>query len=124
MRETTPTATLDLQPGELVRIKPHAEILRTLNTESKNRGLYFDAEMVPYCGGSYRVLHRVAKIIDEKTGEMQEMKSPCIILDTVICQSRYSHCRMFCPRSIYSYWREIWLERIVPATAAEKEEAN
>jgi hypothetical protein len=124
VQEATPTATLGLQPGELVRIKPHAEILRTLNTESKNRGLYFDAEMVPYCGGLYRVLHRVAKIIDEKTGEMQEMKSPCIILDTVICQSRYSHCRMFCPRSIYSYWREIWLERIAPAPAAAKEKAN
>ena len=45
------------------------------------------------------------------------MKTPCIILDSVVCQSRYSHCRMFCPRSIYSYWREIWLERVAPASA-------
>ena len=48
---------------------------------------------------------------------MQEMKSPCIILDSVLCQSKYSRCRMFCPRSIYSYWREIWLERVSPAEA-------
>jgi len=44
---------------------------------------------------------------------MQEMKNPCIILESVVCQARYSNCRMFCPRSIYPYWREIWLERIV-----------
>lgn len=110
--ETTPTKTLDLKPGELVRIKPYKEILKTLNTRDRNRGLYFDAEEVPYCGGTYRVLKRVTKIIHEKTGKMLEMKTPSFILDSVICQSRYSECRLFCPRSIYSYWREIWLERV------------
>ena len=112
--QPTPAETLDLQPGEIVRIKPHEEILKTLNTSNRNRGLYFDAEEVPYCGGTYRVLRRVNKIINERTGKMQEMKTPCIILDSVMCQSRYSECRMFCPRSIYAYWREIWLERVEP----------
>jgi hypothetical protein len=81
--------------------------------------MYWDAEMVPYCGGTYRVLKRVTKIVDERTGKMQEMKTPCIVLDTVICQSRYSGCRMFCPRSIYSYWREIWLERVTPQPSSQ-----
>ena len=116
--QPTPTETLDLQPGELVRIKPYKEILNTLNTRDRNRGLYFDAEEVPYCGGTYRVLKRVTKIIHEKTGKMLEMKTPCVILDSVICQSRYSECRLFCPRSIYSYWREIWLERVGPKPSA------
>jgi hypothetical protein len=110
--DPTPAAELDLQPGEFVRIKPFEEILPTLNTRNRNRGLYFDAEEVPYCGGTYRVLKRVTKIIDERTGRMREMKTPCFILDSVVCQSRYSECRLFCPRSIYSYWREIWLERV------------
>lgn len=118
--EPTPTTTLDLQPGELVRIRPYQDILQTLDTENRNRGLFFDAEMVPYCGGSFRVLKKVTKIIDEKTGLMREFKTPCIILDSVVCQSRYSYCRMFCPRSIYSYWREIWLERIAPHSCAHK----
>jgi hypothetical protein len=107
----TPDGTLDLQPGELVRIKPFKEILSTLNTRNRNRGLYFDAEEVPYCGGTYRVQKRVTKIIDERTGKMRQMKTPCVILDSVVCQSRYSECRLLCPRSIYPYWREIWLER-------------
>jgi hypothetical protein len=115
--EPTPVQTLNLRPGELVRIKPHKEILKTLNTVNRNRGLYFDAEEVPYCGGTYRVLRRVERIVNERTGKMKEMKTPCIILDSVICRSRYSECRLFCPRSIYAYWREIWLERIEPAVS-------
>jgi hypothetical protein len=116
--QSTPSAELNLQPGELVRVKSHREILRTVDIRSKNRGLWWDAEMVPYCGGTYRVLARVTKILDEKTGEMREMKGPCIILDSVVCQSRYSGCRMFCPRAIYPYWREIWLERVAPPATA------
>jgi len=108
----TPTGSLGLQPGELVRVKPYQEILASLNAGNYNRGLFFDAEMVPYCGGTYRVLKVVHQIVDEKTGKMRRMKSPCIILDGAACQGLYSTCRMFCPRSIYPYWREIWLERV------------
>lgn len=109
--QPTPTATLNLQPGEWVRVKSLEEILRTVDTNSKNRGLWWDAELVPYCGGVYKVLARVTNIIDETTGKMQVMKTPSIILDSVTCQARFSACRMLCPRATYAYWREIWLER-------------
>ena len=121
--QRTPVAELDLQPGELVRVKSHEEILRTVTVDGKNRGMSFDAEMVPYCGGTFRVLKRVSQIVDEKTGKLQTMKNPCIILNTVVCQGRYSGCRMFCPRSLYPFWREIWLERVAldesPACAVQ-----
>jgi len=110
--QPTPNCTLNLQPGELVRVKSYKEILSTLNTTNKNRGLYFDAEAVPYCGGTYRVWRRVNKYIDEKTGKLILMKNSSIILEGGWCRSRYSECRMFCPRSIYAWWREIWLERL------------
>ena len=32
-------------------------------------------------------VQRVTRIINEKTGQMQEMKTPCIILESVFCQS-------------------------------------
>ena len=108
----TPTVKLDLQPGEWVQVKSFEAIRETCDEENMNRGMRWDAELAPYCGGTYQVLKRIFKIINEKTGEMQEMKNPCIILDSVVCQARYSECRLFCPRSIYPYWREIWLERI------------
>ena len=110
----TPVVTLNLQPGEIVRVKSHKQILETVDTANKNRGMHWDAELVPYCGGTYKVLKRVTKIIGERTGKMQEMKSACIILDSVVCQARYSACRMFCPKGMYPYWREIWLERVGP----------
>jgi len=108
----TPSANLNLQPGDWVRVKSYDEILATLDAKNSNRGLYFDAEMVPFCGRSFRVLQRVARIVNEKTGRMMEFKNPCIILEGVVCEAKYSECRLFCPRAIYSYWREIWLERI------------
>jgi hypothetical protein len=112
MGKPTPTLRLDLQPGEWVRVKSYQAILATCDESDKNRGMKFDAEMVPYCGRTYRVLKRATKILNEKTGELQELRNPCIILDGVVCQARYSECRLFCPRSIYAYWREIWLERV------------
>jgi hypothetical protein len=110
--QTTPTSSLNLKPGELVRIKPHREILATVDTNGKNRGMHFDAEMVPYCGGVYRVRTRVEKFLNERTGRLTTLKDPSIILESVWCSSRYSHCRMFCPRSLYSWWHEVWLERL------------
>jgi hypothetical protein len=95
----------------VVRVKSYETILDTIDESNRNRGLYFDAELVPYCGGTYRVLKRVTRIVDEKTGKMRELKNPNIILDDVFCRSCYSDRRMFCPRSIYIYWREVWLEK-------------
>jgi hypothetical protein len=113
-----PIETLDLQPGELVRVKPHEEILKTLNHDGMNRGLFFDAEMVPYCGGIFRVRARVDKFINEKTGKLIRLKTPAVILEGVWCRGRYSAFRVFCPRAIYAWWREAWLER-APADATE-----
>jgi hypothetical protein len=107
----TPTEDLNLQPGDLVQIKSYDEILATLDYSHKNRGLYFDSEMVPFCGGKYRVMDRVERIVNEKTGEMSKLPGVCIMMEGVICRSWYSDRRVSCPRSIYSYWREIWLKR-------------
>jgi hypothetical protein len=107
----TPTSSINLQPGELVRVKEHQAILETVDGYCRNRGMSFSAEMAPYCGGTYRVHSRVNKIIDEKTGKMLNMKNACIILDGVICTAQYNKKMIFCPRATYPYWREIWLER-------------
>ena len=109
MAAKTPTARLDLQPGELVRIKSKDEILKTVDSELKNRGMGFDPEMSRHCGKVARVARRVDHIIDENTGRMLHMKNPCIVLDGIVCDGAYS---VSCPRSITSYWREIWLERV------------
>jgi hypothetical protein len=104
----TPVELLNLQPGELVEVRSKEEILATLDHSQRNRGLWFDSEMLPYCGGIYRVLRRVHRIVDERTGKMVNMKYPCIMLEGVVCKSDYHR---LCPRAIYPYWRENWLKR-------------
>lgn len=99
-----------IMPGERVRIKTHDEIRPTLKN-GRNRGLWFDAEMVPFCGGEFTVAQRVERIVDERTGEMIEMKGSCIILDGVVCRSQYSDRRLLCPRALPPFWRETWLDR-------------
>lgn len=117
--QRTPKVVLNLHPGERVRIKSYDEILDTLDHDNANRGMVFDGEQVPYCGGTYRVKGLVEKIVDEKTGKMLHFKSHSVILDGVYCRSRYSNLRMFCPRAIYPFWREAWLERVEDEPAAE-----
>jgi hypothetical protein len=105
----TPKELLDLKPGELVEIKSRREILETLDSKSMNRGLRFDGEQLKYCGKRARVLQRVERILDESTGKMMQFKGDCIVLEGVICSGDYNQ---YCPRSIYPYWREIWLRRV------------
>jgi len=105
----TPTAELNLQPGEMVRIKTKEQIEATLDQSRLNRGMGFDEEMSRYCGRVARVQGRVTKCIDERTGEMLTMKSPCITLEGIVCAGVYSG---NCPRQFIPFWREIWLERV------------
>jgi hypothetical protein len=108
----TPVADKRLQAGELVRVRSKQEIMETLSPGLRNRGLWFDVEMVPYCeSGPFPVLRRVERIVDEKTGRLLRLPTPCVILDGVTCSGHLSADRMFCPRNLYPYWREIWLDR-------------
>lgn len=111
----TPYETLNLKPGEIVRVKNLDEILITLN-DWQNRGLSYDrtGEMVKYCSKNFKVLKRVRKVIDEKTGRLLILKNESVILEGAICCGHYSPNRIFCPRSLYPFWREIWLKRVDP----------
>jgi hypothetical protein len=103
---------LNLQPGDIVRVRSRDEIFQTLTAGRKTRGLWFDVEMEPFCGKICKVLARIDHIVDEKTGKMIKMSSDCIILEGGVCTGCLSRNRLFCPRHIYSYWREAWLERV------------
>jgi hypothetical protein len=109
----TPSETLDLRPGELVEIKSKEEIFATLDEDDETQGLRFDSEMLRYCGRRARVLRRIEKIIDEKTGRMLSIRRDTVILDGVICTGDYHRS---CPRGIYPYWREVWLRRVEDAS--------
>jgi hypothetical protein len=106
---TTPHEDLGLEPGEQVRVKAKAAIEATLSAGSRNRGLWFDGEMLRFCGGTYRVASRVERLIDERSGKLMTLRSPCVILEGVTASGEYL---AFCPQNEAILWREIWLERI------------
>ncbi|MFO0687449.1 MAG: hypothetical protein U0900_01955 [Myxococcota bacterium] len=114
MLKKTPSESLGLAPGDRVRVKPLEAIVKTLDVRNRNRGMAFDKEQSIFCEQEHVVHARVEQIIDEPTGKMMKLPNDCLILKDVACRSCYSEKRIGCPRAIYSYWRECWLERTGP----------
>ena len=109
----TPAGKIDgLRPGDMVVVKSQEAIEATLNAAQRNRGLFFDIEMLPYCGRRMRLLQKVERIIDEKTGVMRRLPNDCWIIEGAVCTGYRSRNRLFCTREIYPFWREIWFERV------------
>ena len=102
---------LNLEPGNLVRVKSRNEILAMVNKPGANRNMNFHAELLPFCGQLFRVRNRVEKFIEAPTGRLKTLNKPAIILEGAYCQGCYSSYRMFCPRNRYIWWQEDWLER-------------
>jgi hypothetical protein len=105
---------LNLQVDEWVRVKSKEEIAKTLNAKGMNKGLRFDREMLPFCGQVFRVRQRIERFIDETKGTMVELKSEAVLLEGAVCEGDLNPGRWFCPRGIYEFWRECWLERAQP----------
>jgi hypothetical protein len=93
-------------PGDQVRIRRRDEIGATLDTRGRNRGLWFDDDMIKHCGHVYSVRQRVERIIDDATGQMLEMKGSCILLEGVDASGEFLR---LCAQHEYPFWREVWL---------------
>jgi hypothetical protein len=112
----TPTRSLGLRVGDVVRIRTRDEITETLDNNGRNRGMGICTEMLRCCGGEARVRHRVDRIIDEQTGLMRELSDTVMLSDIWNSESLTEECLCYgqlgdCPRGEVMYWREIWLER-------------
>ena len=120
--KTTPSETLNLQPGEMVQVKPIESIFKTLDDTASNRGLWFSPNMRLLCGQERRVERRIDKLIVDGSGEMRQLRN------TVFLEGSHCGCAHIafggCSRAEYVYWREIWLGRsdasAAPRGTAEK----
>jgi len=113
----TPTQSLNLQPGELVRVKSRAEIVKTLDHRMSNRGMTLCHEMMRCCGRVANVRYRVDRLINERTGDMREIADAVTLSNFRGRSSLAEECLCAgepgdCPRGELMYWREIWLERV------------
>jgi hypothetical protein len=115
----TPTQSLNLQPGDPVRVKSRDEIAKTLDQRGLNRGLTICSEMLRCCGRRAQVRCRVDRLIDEKTGLMRTLSNTVTLTNILNDESLAEECLCYdqlgdCPRGEMMYWREIWLERVNP----------
>ena len=106
----TPSLRLNLRPGDFVKVRSHAEILETVREDLVNRGMSFHPDMVRHCGHNFRVDKSLSRLINEKTGQVIELKNECVVLEGARCGGRFTK-PLLCPRGMSPYWREIWLER-------------
>lgn len=103
-----------LSPGARVIVRSRDEIAKTLSRSGKNRGLWFDRDMIKHCGREFRVQSRVERIIDDSNGQMRQMKSPCITLEGVDYSGEGLH---FNAQHDPTFWRECWLKPAVKEDA-------
>jgi len=113
----TPTASLALKPGEIVRVRSLDQIAQTLDHKSRNRGLGICLEMSRLCEREAEVRYRVNCLIDEQTGIMRDFTSTVTLHNVRGGKTLGEECLCYgeigdCPRGEIMYWREIWLERV------------
>lgn len=109
--KSAPRGSEQLKPGDLVEVRGKDEIMATLGPNNRNRGLWFDAEMLPYCGTRGRVHKLVDEIVDETTGKMLKLRD-CVVIENVNCAGQFNR---HCPRTDFIYWRTAWLRKLEDA---------
>lgn len=102
----TPAASHGLVPGSRVRVLDPESIAATLDSGSRNRGLWFDQEMLRSAGRTYQVHSRVDRIIDITTCRVTSMKTPSFTLEGVTATGEFLR---LCSQHEYNFWREAWL---------------
>jgi len=108
---TAEAATGDEEPiraGDHARVRSAAQIRGTLNSQFMHRGLWFEPDMLKYCGRCYPVQAEVRNLIDIVTGEMLTMKTPAYILKGVHFSGER---QMFNSQFEPLFWRSVWLKR-------------
>jgi hypothetical protein len=94
-----------LATGRTVRVCSREGIAATL-VNSRRKGLWFDRDMVRFCGQTGIIRKRVHRIIHEASGKMVNMKTPCAILEHVVATGEFLR---LCPQHEYIFWHEGWL---------------
>jgi hypothetical protein len=111
--EAWPEASAEeFAPGTLVEVRGEEEIKATLDDDQRNRGLWFDEEMTSLFGKRGRVLYKVERLIDEKTGRMLRIRKDLYVVDGMVSCEGVFH--KLCSRKAIAMLRASWLRRVDP----------
>jgi hypothetical protein len=109
-----------LRPGDIVEVRPAAEIRQTLDGESALEAVPFMPEMLQYIGRRFTVSRRVEKICDTISQTGSRRMQNVVYLEDLRCDgSGHGGCQAGCR----IYWKEEWL-RLVDGDAGRSDEAS
>ena len=101
--------SLKLRVGELVEVRPLAEILSTLNKQARLDELPFMPQMIQCCGKRFRVRKRAHKLCDTAFATGARSVDNAVYLEAAPCDGKaYGGCEMRCE----ILWKEAWLRRV------------
>jgi hypothetical protein len=93
--------------GDVVRVRPRAEIEASLDASDRLRGCGFMEEMAPYCSTTQTVLKPVQRFVDERDYKVKKARN-VYLLDGVMCEG--TQLLGPCDRGCLYFWRGEWLE--------------
>lgn len=102
---------LNLRPGDMVEVRPPAEILQTLDGDGTLERLPFMPEMVEFCGKRFRVSKRVVKtcFYGTRSGMRRFPAEDVVLLEGLRCSGEaHDGCQKACT----IFWREAWLRKV------------
>ncbi len=99
----------EINPGDLVRVKPDELIKATLNTWGEYKYCRFMEGMWQYCGSEQRVFKCVERFVDERDYQIKKA-SGVVLLENLYCPGTDDYGR--CDRSCFYFWRVEWLEKV------------
>ena len=102
-----------LAQGQLVEVRPAAEILATLDADFTLDGLPFMPEMLKYCGRRMTVYRRVNKTCVEGHG-LRAMRDTVLLVDSHCDGAAHDGCQKHC----LIFWKEAWLKHVKRADTA------
>ena len=98
-----------LRPGDIVEVRPAAEILATLDADGTLDDMLFMPEMRQYVGRRFTVSRRVEKICDTIAATGSRRVYDTVYLEDLRCDgSGHGGCQAGCR----IYWKEAWLRRV------------
>jgi hypothetical protein len=108
-----------LRPGEIVQVLAAEDIIRSINGKGTLDGLPFMPEMLGFCGGRFRVSHRVVQAtIDDEPQSLREFgKGDVVLLEQLRCTGKDHD---GCQRGCMTFWKEAWLKEVEEDSTAEK----
>lgn len=108
-----------LRPGDIVEVRPAAEIIATLDERGMLEAIPFMPEMLQHIGRRFVVAKSVEKICDTISGGYGSRRMRNVVfLEQLRCDGAgHGGCQAECRL----YWKEAWLKKVDSLTAATAE---